>query len=132
MSVYTSRARYVPVEKGFNIKRPPVEPQAFVAEKERAFAADMPTGLIPLDLSATLGTDYPATTPFMLTSYARVRAGETLACSFAASGEMWAVLRGSGQLRRGSERLDWKWATCSRCLGVSRPLGWPMRTPCCG
>ena len=63
MSVYTSRARYVPVEKGFNIKRPPVEPQAFVAEKERAFAADMPTGLIPLDLSATLGTDYPATTP---------------------------------------------------------------------
>ena len=107
MSVYTSRARYVPVEKGFNIKRPPVEPQAFVAEKERAFAADMPTGLIPLDLSATLGTDYPATTPFMLTRYARVRAGETLACSFAASGEMWAVLRGSGQLRRGSERLDW-------------------------
>ena len=44
MSVYTSRARYVPVEKGFNIKRPPVEPQAFVAEKERAFATDTPTG----------------------------------------------------------------------------------------
>ena len=94
MSIYAERARYVPVEKGFNIKRPPIEPQAFVAEKERAFAADMPTGLIPLDLSATLGTDYPATTPFMLTRYARVRAGETLACTFAASGEMWAVLRG--------------------------------------
>jgi hypothetical protein len=77
MSEYTSRARFVPVEKGFNIKRPPIEPQAFVAEKERAFAADMPTGLIPLDLSATLGTDYPATTPFMLTRYVRVRAGET-------------------------------------------------------
>ena len=44
MSVYTARARFVPVEKGFNIKRPPIEPQAFVAEKERAFAADMPTG----------------------------------------------------------------------------------------
>ena len=26
---------------------------------------------------------------------------------FAASGEMWAVLRGKGQLKRGGERLDW-------------------------
>ena len=41
----------------------------------------------------------------MLTRYARVRAGEALACSFAASGEMWAVLRGKGRLRRGSESL---------------------------
>ena len=66
MSVYTARARYVPVEKGFNIKRPPIEPMAFLAEKERAFGGDTLTGLILLDLSATLGTDYPATTPFML------------------------------------------------------------------
>jgi gentisate 1,2-dioxygenase len=107
MSVYTARARYVPVEKGFNIKRPPIEPMAFLAEKERAFGGDTPTGLIPLDLSATVGTDYSATTPFMLTRYARVRAGETLACTFAASGEMWAVLRGKGQLKRGGESVEW-------------------------
>jgi quercetin dioxygenase-like cupin family protein len=107
MSVYTSRARYVPVEQGFNIKRPPIEAQAFVAEKERAFAADTPTGLVPLDLSATLGTDYAATTPFMLTRYARIRAGEALACTFAASGEMWAVLRGEGRLQRGGECIEW-------------------------
>ena len=31
MSIYAERARYVPVEKGFNIKRPPIEPLAFVA-----------------------------------------------------------------------------------------------------
>lgn len=107
MSIYAARARYVPVEKGFNIKRPSIEPRAFVAEKELAFSADTPTQFIPLDLSETLGTDYAATTPFMLARYARVRAGETLACSLAASGEMWAVLRGKGRLRRGDDSVAW-------------------------
>ena len=46
MSIYAERARYVPVEKGFNIKRPPIEPQAFTAEMSRAFADDAPTGFI--------------------------------------------------------------------------------------
>lgn len=108
MSVYARRARYVPVEQGFNIKRPPLEPMAFEAEMRRAFAADAPTGFVPLDLSALLGVDYPATTPFMLTRYARVRQGETLACTLAASGEIWAVLRGRGRLERGAEALDWR------------------------
>lgn len=107
MSIYAARARYIPVEKGFNIKRPPIEPQAFLAEKERAFAAGTPTGMIALDLSPTLGTDYAATTPFMLVRYVRVRAGETLACTFAASGEMWAVLRGKGILKRDGDTIEW-------------------------
>ena len=108
MSIYAARARFVPVEKGFNIKRPPIEPRAFLAEKERAFAADTPTRFILLDLSATLGTEYAATTPLMLARYARVRAGEALTCTLAASGEMWAVLRGKGRLRRGSDVVAWR------------------------
>lgn len=108
MSVYADRARYVPVEKGFNIKRPALEPQAFVAEMIRAFADDTPTGFTPLDRSDALGTDYAATTPFMLARYARVRKGERLDYSFAASGEMWTVLRGAGTLQRGEEALDWR------------------------
>ncbi len=108
MSIYAERARYVPVEKGFNIKRPPIEPQAFVAEMEQAFADDAPTGFTPLDLSAALGTGYTATTPFMLARYARIRKGERLPHTFAASGEMWAVLRGAGTLTRGDETLDWR------------------------
>jgi gentisate 1,2-dioxygenase len=107
MSVYAERARFVPVERGFNIKRPPIEPCAFLAEKEQAFADDTSTGFIPMDLSPTLGTDYPATTPFMLARYARVRAGEALTCALAASGEMWAVLRGKGRLRRGNDVVAW-------------------------
>ncbi len=108
MSIYAERARYVPVEKGFNIKRPALEPRAFVAEMTHSFADDAPTGFTPLDLSAALGTDYPATTPFMLTRYARVRKDERLDHAFAASGEMWAVLRGSGTLARGGETIDWR------------------------
>jgi gentisate 1,2-dioxygenase len=107
MSIYAERARFVPVEKGFNIKRTTIEPTAFVAEMVRAFADGTPTGFIPMDLSKPLGTTYAATTPFMLTRYARIRAGDTLACTLAASGEMWVVLRGRGRLVRGSESLSW-------------------------
>jgi hypothetical protein len=75
MSIHAQRARYLPVERGFNIARPPIDPQAFVAEMTRAFADEAPTGFTPLDLSAVLGTTYAATTPFMLARYARVRRG---------------------------------------------------------
>jgi len=107
MSIHAQRARYLPVERGFNIERPPIEPQAFVAEMTRAFGSDAPTGFTPLDLSAVLGTTYAATTPFMLARYARIRRGEQLACTLAASGEMWAILRGRGTLERCGERLEW-------------------------
>jgi gentisate 1,2-dioxygenase len=108
MSIHAERARYVPVEQGFNIARPALEPQAFVAEATRACAAGTPTGFIALDLSSVLGTGRPATTPFMLARYARIRRGETLSCTLAASGEIWAVLRGSGTLVRAGERLSWQ------------------------
>ncbi len=107
MSIHASRARYVPVEKGFNIKRPPIEPRAFVPEMRRAFADETTTGFIPLDVSGTLGTSYAATTPFMLARYARIRKGETLACNLMASGEIWVVLRGRGRLIHGDESLWW-------------------------
>jgi len=108
MSIEAARARYVPVERGFDIKRPEIEPRAFVGEMDQAFAAGTPTGFVALDLSAALGTACPATTPFMLTRYARVRAGESLACTLAASGEIWAVLRGAGRLIRGGETIAWR------------------------
>jgi gentisate 1,2-dioxygenase len=108
MSIHAERARYIPVEQGFNIERPVLAPQAFSDEMRRAFAHDTPTGFVPLDLSRILGTSYPATTPFMLARYARLRRGERLACTLAASGEIWAVLRGAGTLVRDDETLRWR------------------------
>ncbi|MDX2201529.1 MAG: hypothetical protein NW223_02165 [Hyphomicrobiaceae bacterium] len=107
MSIHAQRARYVPVERGFNIKRRPIEPLAFEAEMQQAFADETPTGFVALDHGHVLGTAYLATTPFMLTRYARVRKGESLACTLAASGELWAVLRGTGSLARGREVVRW-------------------------
>lgn len=108
MSIQAERARYVPVETGFNIVRPALEPQAFVAEARRAFADDAPTGFVPLDLSSTLQTDYAATTPFMLARYVRVRRRDSLECALPASGEIWAVLRGRGSLQRDGWSLHWQ------------------------
>ncbi|MBY0317407.1 MAG: hypothetical protein K2X72_01660 [Reyranella sp.] len=108
MSIQSQRARYVPVEQGFNIARPAIEPQAFVAEAARAFADDTPTGFIALDLSPVLGSGHAATTPFMLARYARIRRGDRLACTLAASGEIWAVLHGRGTLERDGQALAWE------------------------
>ncbi|WP_422002474.1 hypothetical protein [Reyranella sp.] len=108
MTIEAERARYVPVEKGFNIMRAPLAPRAFVDEQRRAFARETPTGFVALDLSATLGTEHAATTPFMLARYARIRRGEMLRATLPASGEIWAVLQGAGTLERDGERMAWQ------------------------
>ena len=79
---FTDNARYLTSLDGFNIKRPAVPAHSFRAERDRALAPGTPTGLVPLDLSHTLGLGYPATTPFILSRYARIRAGETLDTAF--------------------------------------------------
>ena len=93
---YTDNARYLTSLDGFNIKRPAVPAHVFRAERDRALAPGAPTGLVPLDLSVALGLGYPATTPFILSRYARIRAGDTLSTSFRASTELYHVIRGSG------------------------------------
>jgi gentisate 1,2-dioxygenase len=110
-SPFTDNARYLTSLDGFNIKRPAVPAHSFRAERDRALAPGAPTGLVPLDLSATLGLGYPATTPFILSRYARIRAGETLDTEFDASTELYHVIRGSGATRLGSgETLSWQTA----------------------
>jgi gentisate 1,2-dioxygenase len=111
VSPFTDNARYLTSLDGFNIKRPAVPAHSFRAERERALAPGAPTGLVPLDLSSTLGLGYPATTPFILSRYARIRAGETLDTAFDASTELYHVIRGSGATQLGSgETLPWQTA----------------------
>src|SRR5262249_30296229 len=95
-SPYTANARYLTSLDGFNIKHPAVPARIFRAERDQALALGAPTGLVPLDLSMVLGLGYPATTPFILSRYARIRAGDTLATAFRASTELYHVIRGSG------------------------------------
>ena len=101
------RARFFHSGNAFNIKKPPVPKHQFLAERDRAFAPDTPTGLIDLDLSAAMGLDTPATTPLILTRYVRIRAGETLSTKLVASGELYYVCAGTGHTQNGGERIDW-------------------------
>ena len=108
-SPFTDNARYLTSLDGFNIKRPAVPAHSFRAERDRALAPGAPTGLVPLDLSHTLGLEHPATTPFILSRYARIRAGETLDTAFRASTELYHVIRGAGTTRLGNgETLRWQ------------------------
>jgi gentisate 1,2-dioxygenase len=95
-SPYTENARYLTSLDGFNVKRPAIPAHVFRAERDRTLAPGAPTGFVPLDLSAALGLDYPATTPLILSRYARIRRGDTLSTTFRASTELYHVIRGSG------------------------------------
>ncbi len=104
---YTQRARYYSSLDGFNIQKPAIPAHVFVTERDRAFDAATPTGLIPCDLSATLEIRFPATAPFVLARYARIRAGERLATRFAASGALYYVIAGSGETVQGADAIAW-------------------------
>ena len=104
---FTSRARYLINENGFAFSWPAVPIHQFISERDRAFDTGSPTGLIPLDISAGLCTKYPATTPTLLCRYVRIRAVEQLRTAFAASGEIYYVMSGSGESRNGKDLIDW-------------------------
>jgi gentisate 1,2-dioxygenase len=104
---YARRARYLTDENGFAFSWPAVPIHQFLAERDRAFAAASPTGLIALDICAELCTNYPATTPTLLCRYVKIRAGEPLRTAFAASGEIYYVMSGAGESRNGNDVIDW-------------------------
>jgi gentisate 1,2-dioxygenase len=106
-SIYARRARYHSADNNFDFSWPPVPARQFLAERDRAFDAAGPSGLIALDAADDLGTAYPATTPLMLLRYLKLRAGESLETEFAASGEVYYVMRGQGESRNGDDLIAW-------------------------
>jgi gentisate 1,2-dioxygenase len=104
---YARRARYNTAENGFAFAWPAVPARQFLAERDRAFAANTPTGMIPLDQSSDLTTSYPATTPTLLARYIKIRAGESLRTDFVASGELYYVMHGAGESSNAGETIVW-------------------------
>lgn len=103
-----ARARFVPLERGFNIHRTQLVPRAFLSERDAAFDMAASTATIPLDSSGTLGVPFPATTPFLLAAYLRLRAGEALRTHPWATGEAYVALAGSGTTSKGNDRIAWR------------------------
>jgi gentisate 1,2-dioxygenase len=104
---YQRRARYFDSSNAFALKYPPVPCHQFLAERDRALDPATGTAVIPLDLSAQLGTEFPATTPLILTRYLRIRAGDSLATRLKASGELYYVIAGTGETENGPDRIAW-------------------------
>jgi gentisate 1,2-dioxygenase len=105
---HSRRALYYSSADGFNIKRPPVPARTFTDERDAVLDPGAPTGLAALDQRGALGLDFAATTPLLLTRYARIRAGEKLATRFAASGEIYYVIAGGGETTLGADALAWE------------------------
>jgi gentisate 1,2-dioxygenase len=106
-SAYTARARYFDSGNAFALKYPPIPCHQFLAERDRALDPASASGVIPLDLSAPMAMDGPATTPLILTSYVRIRAGESLSTRLKASGEIYYVIAGSGETSKGADTIAW-------------------------
>ncbi len=102
-----ARGRFFNTGNAFNVQLPPVPDHIFTEQPAIAMDPATPTGLIPCDLSGVLGCAFAATTPLVLIRYARIRAGETLATDFNASGIMVYVIAGAGSTVCGDERIDW-------------------------
>lgn len=67
-----------------------------------------PSRVIPLDLSAELGIDSgPATSPALLASFIRVRAGERLSTAPNATSQLYYVMHGSGFCAVNGALVQW-------------------------
>ncbi len=102
-----ARARFFNSGNAFMRIAPPVPDHSFTTEPARALDPATPTGFIACDVSTALEMDEPATSPFLLARYARVRAGETLDARFVASGAIHYVIAGSGRTDCAGEAIAW-------------------------
>jgi gentisate 1,2-dioxygenase len=106
-TVFTERARYFDSGNAFALKYPPVPCHQFLAERDQALDPATGTAIIPLDLSDRLETEFPATTPLILTRYLRIRAGERLSTRLKASAELYYVIEGSGETSKALDAIRW-------------------------
>ena len=104
---YTRRARYFDSGNAFNIVYPDVPAASFVAERDAALDPATGTRLIRCEQSAAMGLPFPATSPLVLASYARIRAGESLTVDQRASVVLAYVIEGSGRALQGSDAISW-------------------------
>src|SRR5689334_5079829 len=105
---YTQRARYFDSGNAFNIVYADVPAASFVAERDAALDPATGTKLIRCDQSAAMGLPFPATSPLVLASYARVRAGEPLTFDPRASTVLGYVIEGAGRAVQGADAIDWR------------------------
>ncbi len=106
-TAYETRAIYNNPENFFDWSWPKVPRHQFLKERDRAYDPDGDSSLIELDISETLETSYPATTPAILARYVKIRPGEKISHNFIASGEVYYALEGNGESSNGNDLVTW-------------------------
>jgi gentisate 1,2-dioxygenase len=81
-----------------------IPPKQFSAE----IYAGGDTRVVPLDLSADLRTDYPATSPALLANYLVIRAGDRMSTDPNATSQLYYCLSGRGEVEVGGRRTRWE------------------------
>jgi gentisate 1,2-dioxygenase len=119
---YTRRARYFDSGNAFNIVYADVPAASFVKERDAALDPATGTALIACDQSTALDLPFPATSPLVLASYARVRARESLAIDARATVALAYVIEGAGRAWQGTDTIEWNTGDVF-CL----PGGLPIR-----
>jgi len=66
------------------------------------------TRIIPLDISAKLGCEGPATSPALCANFVRILAGQTLSTNFNATSQLFYVIKGSGRTEFDGLEIPWK------------------------
>ncbi len=103
-----ARARFFNSGNAFNIKLPPVPAADFGAVLAQAGQADAATGAYDCDQGPAMECPFPATTPLMLASYIRVRAGAEWLDTMMATAGIFYVLHGTGAVECGADRFPWR------------------------
>jgi gentisate 1,2-dioxygenase len=100
---WSAAARFYEYTKAADPAVPQVPYDVFPASRHLEGASRV----IPWDLSAQLRCPHPATSPGLLASFVRIRAGEAVRTAAQASSQLFYVIRGAGATRVGGEEVAW-------------------------
>ena len=92
----TRDAEFFEYSQAANPIRPSLTPRLPYRVFPASLHADGPTRAVSLDLSAELGCEGPATSPGLLASFLRIRAGESITLDPNATSQVFYVMRGMG------------------------------------
>jgi gentisate 1,2-dioxygenase len=108
MTTYVDRSRYLTLDQGFNLERPPLPAHIFSRERDEALLRDGESLRIPCDMRSCMGGDVEATVPLLLASYLRLKPGTPLEVKSGATSEIFYVIQGAGVTTWCGEQIRWQ------------------------
>jgi gentisate 1,2-dioxygenase len=100
------RALYFEYSTAADPIRPGLTPRVPYRSFSSSLYSDGPTRVVPLDLSAELKTEGPATGPALSANFVRVLKGDSVTLDPVATSTIFYVIKGAGAAQQGSNRFD--------------------------